>query len=309
MRPHKVVPLDALCQRIARADLDEVALRRHIRLARAEDLRGAGFARPPRRGGDATTRALVGRETGRAEVRARKALVACGLPLVPLILEVYGGGAVFSPAVADGDPVRRGGTLGVLEGPARGLLELERVLLNFLQHLSGIATHAAAHVRALGRSPTRLLDTRKTTPGWRALEKYAVARGGGWNHRLGLFDRVLIKDNHLAAVGATRGARLAAAVHLARRRVPGLPVEVEIDRLGQLEPVLEAGADVVLLDNFTVPDLRRAVDRARGRTRLEASGGITLATIPRLAGLGLDFISTGALVHQSTWVDIGLDWA
>jgi nicotinate-nucleotide pyrophosphorylase (carboxylating) len=182
-------------------------------------------------------------------------------------------------------------------------------LLNFLQRLSGIATYTRAHVRALGDSPTRLLDTRKTTPGYRALEKYAVATGGAWNHRLGLFDRVLIKDNHLAASGATRGDRLAHAVRLARRRAPHLRIEVEIDALDQLDPVLEARADVVMFDNFSLPDLRLAVARASGRTRTEASGGITLATLPALAHVGLDFISTGALVHQSTWIDIGLDWA
>jgi nicotinate-nucleotide pyrophosphorylase (carboxylating) len=195
-----------------------------------------------------------------------------------------------------------------LEGPARRLLEAERVLLNFLQRLSGIATHTAAHVRALGRTHTRLIDTRKTTPGWRMLEKYAVACGGAWNHRLGLFDRVLIKDNHLAASGATRGDRLAAAVRLARRRAPDLAIEVEVDELAQLPPVLDAGADVVLLDNFTPAQLRRAVALVAGRARTEASGGVTLRSLPALAHLGLDFISSGALVHQSTWVDIGLDW-
>lgn len=304
----KIAPLDALCQRIDWSDLDLEHLRRLVRLARAEDLAGAGLRRPPRRRGDVTTRALVSGRPGRAELRARHPLVACGLPLLPLALEVYGGGTRVKLLARDGEAVEAGAALARIEGPAATLLQAERVLLNFVQRLSGIATHTAAHVRALGDSPARLLDTRKTTPGFRMLEKYAVACGGAWNHRLGLFDRVLVKDNHLAAAGATQGERLAAAVRLARKKARGLVVEVEVDALEQLPPVLEAGADVVLLDNFTVPQLRRAVALAAGRARTEASGGVTLRTLPRLAGLGLDFISSGALVHQSTWVDIGLDW-
>lgn len=298
-----------LCQRIAWNDLDPDAMRRLIRLARAEDVQGAGLRRPPRRTGDVTTRALVDRTArGRAEIRARTAMVVCGLRLLPLILEVYGGALRATPNVHDGDEVRAGVVLARLSGSAARLLEAERVLLNFLQHLSGIATHTASYVRALGRSRTRLLDTRKTTPGFRLLEKYAVACGGAWNHRLGLFDLVLIKDNHLAAAGATRGERLAAAVRQARAHTPDLVIEVEVDRLDQIPPVLEAGADMVLLDNFAVPQLRRAIALCRGRARTEASGGVTLRALPGLARLGLDFISSGALVHQSTWVDIGLDW-
>ncbi len=305
----KITPVADLCQRIAWNDLDPRALKHLVRLARAEDLDGDGLRRKPALRGDITTRVVVGREAGRAVLRARREMVVCGLPLVPLVLAAYGRGVSFTPAMTDGATAPAGATLGALQGPARILLQAERVTLNFLQRLSGIATHTAAHVRALGDSPTRLLDTRKTTPGHRMLEKYAVACGGGWNHRLGLFDRVLIKDNHLAASGATRGERLAAAVRLARARAPGMRVEVEIDEPDQLEPVIAAGADVVMLDNFPLPHLRRAIALARGRIRTEASGGITLRSLPRLAGLGLDFISTGALVHQSAWVDIGLDWS
>jgi nicotinate-nucleotide pyrophosphorylase (carboxylating) len=305
------IPPAALCQRLAWTDLDPDALRTLILLARAEDLGGWGLRerRRPHRAGDVTTAAVVRDSRGRAELRARRPLVACGLPLVPLVLREYGGGrARFKPAVTDGTAVGAGALLGTITGPAADLLEAERVLLNFLQRLSGIATHTAAYVRALGRSRTRLLDTRKTTPGYRMLEKYAVGCGGAWNHRLGLFDRVMIKDNHLAAAGATRGTRLAAAVQAARASAQGLPIEVEVDALEQLPPVLEAGADIVLLDNFTPAQLRRAVDLVGGRAWTEASGGITLRTLPRLGGLGLDFISSGALVHQSTWIDIGLDW-
>jgi nicotinate-nucleotide pyrophosphorylase (carboxylating) len=308
MTRHNLIPVDALCQRITWRDLDLRALGRLVRAARAEDMFGTGLRRRPRHRGDVTTRAVVGRQRGRAELRARRELVVCGLPLIPIVLAAYGRNARCDALVEDGTTVPAGTVLARLEGPARTLLEAERVLLNFVQRVSGIATHTATHVRALGDSPTRLLDTRKTTPGHRVLEKYAVACGGGWNHRIGLFDRVLIKDNHLAAAGATRGDRLAAAVRQARLRVPDLFIEVEVDGLDQLPPVLDAGADIVLLDNFTVPQLRRAVAVCAGRTRTEASGGVTLKTLPRLAGLGLDFISSGALVHQSTWIDIGLDW-
>ncbi len=307
----RLLPAEQLCQRLAWPELDPAALRRLVQLARAEDLTGAGLRRRPRVRGDVTTRAVVTRArgaAGQAELRARRPLVVCGLNLAAIILEVYGGGMRFTPCVADGEAVAAGAVLARLEGPAPRLLAAERVLLNFLQHLSGIATHTARFVRALGSSQTRLLDTRKTTPGFRFLEKYAVACGGAWNHRLGLFDRVLIKDNHLAAAGATRGERLAAAVRQARDRAPGFVIEVEVDELAQLPPVLDAGADIVLLDNFPVSELKRAVNLCQGRARTEASGGVTLKTLPKLAQLGLDFISSGALVHQSTWVDIGLDW-
>lgn len=307
-RRRQLVAIDRLCERIGWADLDPRALRRLIASARAEDLSGAGLQRRPARRGDVTTRAVVGRESGRAVLRARKDSVVCGLPLMPLILAAYRGNVRFKPRVRDGAAVKAGAVLGEVSGPARTIITSERVLLNFLQRLSGIATHTAQHVRALGRTRTRLLDTRKTTPGWRALEKYAVACGGGFNHRLGLFDRVLIKDNHLAATGATRGERLANAVHRARRRVPGHIIEVEADDLGQLSAIITAGADIVLLDNFSPAQLRRAVALCRGKIWTEASGGISRAQLPALARLGLNFISIGGLIHQSTWVDIGLDW-
>ena len=304
------IPPARLCRRLTWDELDPAALRTLIDLAREEDLAGWGLraARRPGRAGDVTTAAVVGRGRGRGELRARRPMVVCGLPLLDLVLKAYGARARTTMHVRDGATVAAGAPLATIEGASAPLIEAERVLLNFLQRLSGIATHTAAYVRALGRSRTRLLDTRKTTPGYRMLEKYAVGCGGAWNHRLGLFDRVMIKDNHLAAVGATRGARLAAAVARARAHAPDVPIEVEVDDLDQLPPVLEAGADIVLLDNFTPADLRRAVQLVRGRACTEASGGITFRSLPRLGGLGLDFISSGALVHQSTWVDIGLDW-
>lgn len=277
-------------------------------MAKNEDLAGTGLVRKPNSRGDVTTRTVIGRGKSRAVLTARTSMVVCGLPLAKLVANEYGGGFTFRPSVKDGDSAAPGTILARIEGDTRQLLQAERVLLNFLQKLSGVATNTAAHVRAMGKAKTLLLDTRKTTPGYRMLEKYAVACGGAWNHRLGLFDRVLMKDNHLAAAGATRGERLANAIHTARSRAPGFTIEVEIDNPAQLPPVLEAGADVVLLDNFKLPQLHRAVALARGRARTEASGGITLRRLPKIADIGLDFISSGALVHQSTWVDIALDW-
>ncbi|MCU0791825.1 MAG: carboxylating nicotinate-nucleotide diphosphorylase [Opitutaceae bacterium] len=299
--------LDRLLLRLTWDDLDRAHLRRLVELARDEDLAGAGLAKKPARTGDRSTAALATTpRLGRAHLVARTELVACGLPLLPLILAAYGPRASVQPRVRDGRRVAPGEVLATLEGDPRTLLAAERVALNFLQRLSGIATTTAAHVAALGTGRTRLLDTRKTTPGYRMLEKYAVACGGAWNHRLGLFDRVMLKDNHLALLGSPDD--LGAAVARAKKAAPDLAVEVEIDRLDQLPAVLAAGADVVLLDNFTPARIRKALTLIAGRAFTEASGGITLKTLPRYAGLGLDFVSTGALVHKSPWADIGLDW-
>ena len=304
----KSLPADALLQRLAWDDLDRGHLRRLAEAARDEDLHGLGLRTRPPHGGDLST-ACVARVTpraGTADLVARLPLVVCGLPLVPLVLSVYGGRATAQLRARDGARLPAGAVLATLSGDPRTLLAAERVILNFLQRLSGVATQTRRYVDALGSSRTRLLDTRKTTPGWRMLEKYAVACGGGWNHRLGLFDRVMLKDNHLALLGAA--GDLAAAVAAARSSAPALPVEIEVDSLKQIPAALAAGADVILLDNFTPAQLRRAVAAIAGRAFTEASGGITLKNLPRLAGLGLDFISTGALVHHSVWADIGLDW-
>ena len=319
---------EPLIQRLRWDDLDPAYLRRLVETARDEDLAGLGLWRRPARTGDLSTACLPPpTRPGAAALVAREPLVACGLPLVPLILSVFGGRVAAQFSARDGAAVPAGGPLATLTGAARVLLAAERTLLNFLQRLSGIATNTRRHVAALGSSRTRLLDTRKTTPGQRMLEKYAVACGGGWNHRLGLFDRVMLKDNHLAVLGAgaaqngkvpgasskgqgaeSRTHALAAAVAAARRLAPDAPVEVEVDRPGQIAAALAAGVDVILLDNFTVAQLRRAIALINGRVFTEASGGVTLKTLPRLCHLGLDFVSTGALVHHSVWVDIGLDW-
>lgn len=294
--------------RLAWEDLDPDYLRQLIGLAKIEDLAGAGLAHRPTRFGDMTTALMPEGATGQAELTAREPLVICGIGLTQMVLESYGAACRFAANVKDGQLLDTGDVIGTLSGLSASLLQAERVLLNFLQHLSGIATEARLYVDALGASSAMLLDTRKTLPGYRVLQKYAFASGGGYNHRIGLFDRVMLKDNHLAVAGATGGDRLTETVALAVNTCEDLAIEVEVDSLDQIQPVLDAGADIILLDNFTPPEIAEAVKIIDGRACTEASGGITLNTLPKLSDLGLDFISTGAPIHQSTWKDIGLDW-
>ncbi len=280
-----------------------------IRMASDEDLEAAGLRLLPRLPGDATTYLFDTPINGATIVTARQDMVVCGLPLIPLVLEVYGNKNVrFDAFVKDGDRVSKGTHLCELSGNVSVILKAERVLLNFLQHLTGVATQTARYVSALGNSPTRLLDTRKTTPGFRALEKYAVACGGGWNHRMGLYDRIMLKDNHLSVCNANVEISLIRLVEFARKKHPDLLVEIEVDALTQIPLALEADADVILLDNFSVENLVKAIAQIGDRAHTEASGGITLTNLAELGQIGLDFISSGALIHQSVWVDIGLDW-
>ncbi|TVP81160.1 MAG: carboxylating nicotinate-nucleotide diphosphorylase [Puniceicoccaceae bacterium] len=294
--------------RIAWSDLDTDYLRQLVGLAKIEDLAGAGLAHRPARLGDVTTALMPEGAAGQAELKAREPLVLCGIGLVQIVLDSYGKDCHFEATAKDGQLLNTNEVIGTLRGPAAPILQAERILLNFLQHLSGIATETRLYADALGTSSTSLLDTRKTLPGYRVLQKFAFACGGGYNHRIGLFDRVMLKDNHLAVAGATGGDRLSATVALAVNTCQDLAVEVEVDALEQIPPVLKAGADIILLDNFTPVELAKAVEIIDGRACTEASGGITLKTLPKLGDLGLDFISTGAPIHQSTWKDIGLDW-
>lgn len=297
-----------LCRRLVWGDLDSDYLRQLVGLAKIEDLAGAGLAERPERLGDVTTALMPEGAWGQACLVAREPLVVCGLGLVDLVLAAYGGAVQFSPACDDGDHKEAGEVIGTLQGEAASILQAERVLLNFLQHLSGISTETRTYVDTLAGSETLLLDTRKTLPGYRVLQKYAFACGGGTNHRIGLFDRIMLKDNHLEVAGATGGRRLMEAVRLARETCGDLPVEVEVDCLEQIDPVVEAGADIILLDNFSTEALRAAVEQIDGAAYTEASGGVRLDTLADLGKVGVDFISTGAPVHQSRWKDIGLDW-
>jgi len=299
---------DRLIRRLRWDELDRGWLLRFAELAREEDLAGLGLARRPLRAGDPSAELLAGAERARAQVVARRPMVLAGLGLIDVVLAAYGGGCRARLLSADGQSVPAGTAVAEIEGPAAALLSAERVVLNFLQRLCGVATQTRAHVLALGASPTRLLDTRKTTPGFRMLEKYAVGQGGGHNHRLGLFDRIMVKDNHLAADGASAGERLTSLVRRARASRPDLLIEVEVDRPDQLPPVLAAEADIVLLDNFTMADLRAAIPLLRGRAWSEVSGGVSLATLPEIGALAPDFVSCGALTHAAPWCDLGLDW-
>ncbi len=270
-----------------------------VRAALAEDL-GSG---------DVTTDAVIPADA-RAVARmvAREPLVVCGLELaVAAFRELDPGLEVQAPA-EDGQRIDSGHVLVTLSGRARALLTAERTALNIVQRLSGIATQTARYVRALAGTRTRILDTRKTTPGWRRLEKYAVASGGGTNHRQRLDDLVLIKDNHRVALKDAQPNAIAAAVERARARHHHLRIEVEADTLEEVRQALDAGADIILLDNMGLEDLRTAAQLCHGRALTEASGGVTLERLPAIAATGVDFISSGALTHAARWVDIGLDF-
>lgn len=259
--------------------------------------------------GDVTTLAAVPETAqAKARVQAREPLVVAGLALAEAAFRQLSSELEIARTSKDGQRLSDGETLLKIAGPARALLGAERVALNFLQRLCGIATLTAQFVEAVKGTRAQILDTRKTTPGWRHFEKYAVTCGGGRNHRLGLYDMVLIKDNHLAALRNELPNAIAAAVRRARTKYPALKVEVEADTLDQVEQAVAAGADMVLLDNMNLVQLRLAVQRCKDRARTEASGGVTLAGVRAIAETGVDFISVGALTHSARAVDIGLDF-
>jgi nicotinate-nucleotide pyrophosphorylase (carboxylating) len=259
--------------------------------------------------GDVTTLATVPADAiAKALMVAREPLVVCGLSVAEAVFKEVSARIEIEQLAQDGQRATRGQTLLRLRGPAGAMLTAERVALNFVQRLSGVATSTARFAEAVAGTRARILDTRKTTPGLRALEKYAVACGGGTNHRAGLFDRVLIKDNHLAALRLEPPNAIEAAVRRAREKFPKLEIEVEADTLEQVEQALLAKADVILLDNMTNEDLRAAVWLVNGRAKTEASGGVTLATVRAIAETGVDFISVGALTHSARAVDVALDF-
>jgi nicotinate-nucleotide pyrophosphorylase (carboxylating) len=253
--------------------------------------------------GDVTTQAVVDPALqGEAHIRAKQTLVVAGLPVAARVFRKLDAEILFDTVVDEGQEVAAGQVLARLTGPVASILTGERVALNFLQRLSGIATFTRKMVAQVTGFPGALVDTRKTTPGWRVLEKYAVRLGGGRNHRLGLYDGVLIKNNHLAAVG-----EIAAAVRQARERAHHLlKIEVEVTDLAGLEEALNAGADLVLLDNMDDATLKQAVALTRGRAVLEASGSMTRDRLAKVAATGVNLISMGALTHSAPAVDIHL---
>jgi nicotinate-nucleotide pyrophosphorylase (carboxylating) len=308
-------------------ELSAAEIRQAVQAALAEDI-GSG---------DATTLATVPETaTARAVMQAREPLVVAGLDFAEAAFrEVFPfinrrgelcesqktqnklgrrgtppseGEIKISRLVKDGQPVKGGDILLNLSGPAGAILSAERVALNFVQRLSGIATLTAQFVDAVKGTSAQILDTRKTTPGWRRFEKYAVACGGGKNHRLGLFDLMLIKDNHRIALRNESPNAIAAAVRRAHEKFPQLKIEVEADTLEQVEQAADAGADIILLDNMSPMQLRLAVQKIKGRVKTEASGGVNLAGVLTIAKTGVDYISVGALTHSARAVDIGLDF-
>jgi nicotinate-nucleotide pyrophosphorylase (carboxylating) len=276
-----------------------------VRLALDEDLGDRG---------DLTTAAVIPAEAaGSVSIVVRKPGVVSGLPIVPLVFQEVDANVHVELRRADGERVRAGDVVAVLLGSTRSLLVGERTALNFLTHLSGVASLTRRFVDQVGLARTRILDTRKTLPGWRVLEKYAVRCGGGTNHRLGLFDGVLIKDNHLAAwVGLAERPTLRQAVERARAvSPPDVTIEVEVDSIEQLRDVLKASPDIVLLDNMTPAMMLEAVrirDSEAPGVLLEASGGITLEGIAAIASIGIDRISVGALTHSAPALDLAFDW-
>ncbi len=277
------------------AALPDLLIEPIVRAALAEDLGAAG---------DITSAACV--EAGArltASFVTREAGVVAGLACARLALGLLDPSARFEALVGDGEAVAAGAVLARVEADARALLAAERVALNLICRLSGVATLTAAYVAEVAGTRARVVDTRKTTPGLRSLEKYAVRCGGGDNHRFGLHDAVLIKDNHVAACGgvgeAVRRAR-AAVGHMVK-------IEIEIDRPDQLEAALAAGPDILMLDNFRLPDMERAVRAVAGRAVVEASGGVTLQSVRAIALTGVDLISVGAMTHSAPILDVGLD--
>ena len=277
--------------------LDEVLLKPLIEAALTEDLG---------RRGDVTSQATIPADLqAKLEIKARQAGVICGMDLARLSFALVDAQIEFIAQVDDGELVDAGTVLASVSGNARHLLTAERTALNFLTHLSGIATDTRKIVDSVAQYPAQITCTRKTIPGLRIVQKYAVRCGGGRNHRLGLDDAILIKDNHIAIAGDIKTAIQKAqyfAGHL-------IPVEVEVDTLDQLEQALDAGVSLVLLDNMSPEVLSKAVAMCKGRAKTEASGGITPATVEAAAQTGVDFIAMGYLTHSTTALDIGLDFS
>ncbi|HET8605350.1 MAG TPA: carboxylating nicotinate-nucleotide diphosphorylase [Marmoricola sp.] len=285
-----------LLEELAGAGLDPRAVYALVVTALEEDLPDGTV--------DVTSAATIpAAARGTADIAAREPGVVAGLAVAELVLHyVMGETVAVSGRVADGTRVEAGAVVLTAAGPVQGLLTAERTALNLAGHLSGVATATAAWVSAVAGIGTRVLDTRKTLPGLRALQKYAVRCGGGVNHRSSLSDMALVKDNHVLAAGG-----VVPALEAVRARYPGLPVEVEVTSLEQLEELLDAGCERILLDNMTDAQMAEAVRRTAGRATLEASGGLTLERARDVAATGVDLISVGALTHSMRVLDLGMD--
>jgi nicotinate-nucleotide pyrophosphorylase (carboxylating) len=274
--------------------LPPVLVNEAVREALVEDLGDTG---------DITSAAAIPRHAlATATFGARKPGILAGLPLAEATFREVDSSVSFESILHDGDNIAGGAVAARVSGNARSILAAERVALNYLCHLSGVATATAALVDRVKHTKARILDTRKTTPGWRAFEKYAVCCGGGTNHRFGLYDAILIKDNHIAVAGG-----VANAIRAARAAEPRVKLEVEVASLDQLAEALAENPDIVMLDNMTLADMRAAVKQVAGRALLEVSGNVTLETVAAIAETGVDFISSGWITHSAPALDLGLD--
>lgn len=279
--------------------LSETEIRTAVKAALAEDV-GTG---------DVTSLAtLPATTTFSVVMRTRQPMVIAGLAFAETAFRSLSAKLRIKRLARDGQSLKAGAALLQISGPARAILSAERVALNFVQRLSGVATLTARFVAETKGTKAQILDTRKTTPGWRRFEKYAVKCGGGRNHRIGLYDMVLIKDNHLAALRDAKPNPVTAAVARARKKFPWLKVEVEADTLAQVKQAVAARADIILLDNMSNAELRAAVKLVAGQAKTEASGGVNLQTVRGIAQTGVDYISVGAITHSVRAVDIGLDF-
>ncbi len=276
--------------------LPATLIEKHVSAALAEDLGDAG---------DITTLATIGaNKQGKAAINARKAGRLAGLDVAAAAFRLVDPGISLTARATDGDILKPGDTLLEVSGPVRAILSAERVALNFLGHLSGIASATSHLVEAIEGTGAKIVCTRKTLPGLRAFQKHAVRCGGGYNHRFGLYDAVMIKDNHIAANGSITNALRAAKKELGHM----VKIEIEVDRLDQLEEALKERADVIMLDNMAPDMLREAVTLAKGKAVLEASGNITIETVREVAETGVDVISSGWITHSAPNLDLGLDY-
>jgi nicotinate-nucleotide pyrophosphorylase (carboxylating) len=272
-------------------------------IAREAVVRAIGEDRGPM---DITSRAVVPEEQlGAARIITRESCIIAGLSIAELVFHEVESAVRVTLRCNDGDRLAPGTTALEVTGPVRGLLTAERIALNFLQQLSGVATQTRAFVEAVAGTKARILDTRKTIPGLRALQKYAVRCGGGFNHRMGLYDKFLLKDNHLAMMGPP--SSWSAGIQEARALKPDAEIEIEADTLEQVRVIAELGVDMIMLDNMSVDDMRQGVEIIGGRARTEASGNMTLERVKAVADTGVDFISVGALTHSARAIDMSLE--
>jgi nicotinate-nucleotide pyrophosphorylase (carboxylating) len=254
--------------------------------------------------GDITTDAVIKeKKRAKAKLIAKEEFILAGLPVFKAVFRQLSKDVVFEDLFKEGDLVRYGQVICYVDGPVSVILKAERTALNFLQRMSGIATAVRNFVKKVSHTKVKILDTRKTAPGMRLLDKYAVRIGGGSNHRLGLFDGILIKDNHISAIGSIKEA-----IQRAKSYAPHtLKIEVEVENLSQLREAIDSGADIVLLDNMGIEEIKKAVEIAKGKVLIEVSGGIKLSNIETIAATGVDFISVGEITHSVKGVDISLE--